>query len=504
VVNYAEFSFDGRRLVTASDDQTARVWDASSGEAVTGPLEHTGEVNQASFSRDGRRLVTASRDRTARVWDASTGRPLSPPLKHNDSVQWAAFSPNGRWVATASDDGAARVWTVENWEPVSQPMNHRRGVVHVSFSPDAHRIVTTCTDGSVRVWNADMGEPVTLALPVDGLRAEFTAGGRQVTIAGPLFSSYLWELPWDGRPAGDLALLADALSAQRVDASGGTVAIETRAVCAAWERLRTRYPEDFASSAEGDEAWHRREVEACELSLQWAGAIPHLEHLLSARPSDRELHLRRARAYAEQGLWALAGDEYDWCLNHGETGVAAWRSRALVRLAAGDDLGYRDTLKHLLSRFGTADDPQTAAALAWICVTVPGSVPEVEQVVLLAERTEARGITGQRGRSALGAALLRKGEYAGAIQQIQRVIDPQTGGGGTAWDWLFLSMAHQGLGGSIEAATWLRKADRWIDQQVQGVPEAGEARGFGLSWEERLELGLLRREAESRLQPGRS
>src|SRR5438132_666692 len=70
-VEHVAFSPDGRRIVTASKDHTARVWDVRTGEAVTPPLRHGHIVLKAAFSPDGRRVVTGSQDRTARVWDAS-------------------------------------------------------------------------------------------------------------------------------------------------------------------------------------------------------------------------------------------------------------------------------------------------------------------------------------------------------------------------------------------------------------------------------------------------
>src|SRR5204863_189768 len=86
-VLYAEFSPDGRRVVTASADNTARVWDTSTGKPITPPLKHNGPVFHAAFSPDGRRVVTASADGTARIWDAATGKAVTPSLKHGDYVR---------------------------------------------------------------------------------------------------------------------------------------------------------------------------------------------------------------------------------------------------------------------------------------------------------------------------------------------------------------------------------------------------------------------------------
>src|SRR5207247_169006 len=99
---------DGRRVATASDDHTARVWEATTGQPVTPPLKHGRVVSAVAFSPDGRRVVTASD--TARVWDATSGQPVTIPLKHGAGVNTAAFSSDGRRVVTASYDHTARVW----------------------------------------------------------------------------------------------------------------------------------------------------------------------------------------------------------------------------------------------------------------------------------------------------------------------------------------------------------------------------------------------------------
>ena len=62
-----------------------------------------------SWSPDGRLIATASNDHTARIWDADSGSELAVLVVHEDTVEDIAWSPDGRWIATASRDGTAQI-----------------------------------------------------------------------------------------------------------------------------------------------------------------------------------------------------------------------------------------------------------------------------------------------------------------------------------------------------------------------------------------------------------
>jgi WD domain, G-beta repeat len=150
----ANFDRTGERVVTASQDKTARIWDARSGREVCEPLRHDGWVLSAGFSDDGTRVVTTSDDGTARVWNAQNGMPLTPPLRHKGWVVSASFSPDGASVITASTDKTAQVWDAATGAPKGEPLRHKGEVTNASFNRDGSKIMTSCADGTAQVWPA--------------------------------------------------------------------------------------------------------------------------------------------------------------------------------------------------------------------------------------------------------------------------------------------------------------------------------------------------------------
>ncbi len=83
LVFYAQFSPDGQRIVTASEDKTARVWNAANGQPLMMLEGHTNHIARAEFSPDGQRIVTPpdSRTETARVWNMANGQASTTKLE---------------------------------------------------------------------------------------------------------------------------------------------------------------------------------------------------------------------------------------------------------------------------------------------------------------------------------------------------------------------------------------------------------------------------------------
>ncbi len=204
-INHAVFSPDGRQVLTASDDGTAVLWNIETESPTLVLRGHGKRVNSAVFSQDGQWIATASDDRTARVWDAKTGKELLVLTGHEWAVQSAEFSKDCRRIITAGDDNTARVWKPtkaslpngsKKWtaEPGWVLKGHSAGVVAAGFSPDGRRIITGSRDDTAIIWDADTGkELLTLrGHTQDVTSARFSDDGREVLTGSRDGTAILW------------------------------------------------------------------------------------------------------------------------------------------------------------------------------------------------------------------------------------------------------------------------------------------------------------------------
>src|SRR5262249_43682321 len=102
----AALSSNGKFIATMGSrdgsDHGAYIWEAATGKPVIVLRGHKGGVQSAAFSRDGRRIVTASNDETARIWDIATAQEIAILRGHEQGLFSVALSPDGSRIATGS------------------------------------------------------------------------------------------------------------------------------------------------------------------------------------------------------------------------------------------------------------------------------------------------------------------------------------------------------------------------------------------------------------------
>jgi WD40 repeat protein len=194
-VTSVEFSPDGRMLVTASKDGTARLWSAATGHQMAILRAGGGAVTAVAFSPDGSTVATASADGTARLWSTSSGAPIAMLTGHTEAIQAVAFDPREPIVVTASSDGTARVWDASTGAPIAVLRGDTGPVNAIAISPDGRTLATVSDDTTARLWDLTSAVPYTvLTVGSSAVTAlAFNANGRTVAASGQDGSIRLWN-----------------------------------------------------------------------------------------------------------------------------------------------------------------------------------------------------------------------------------------------------------------------------------------------------------------------
>ncbi|MGO1077255.1 nSTAND1 domain-containing NTPase [Inquilinus sp. CA228] len=235
-ITAASWSSDGRFIVTASEDGTARIWDARTRQVLHDLVGHKSGILGAAFSADSHRVVTASSDKTARIWDVETGQLVKEQelRRHEEPIDSVAFSPDGRYLSTHSGDGMAVIWDLVkgNYTVMGRPVGvssvtfspdsqyvllessgafrvrginayqerpfkgHTGYVASAAFSPENGRIiVSTYSDGTARIWDAETGEVLQVLIGHDGWvsNAVFSPDGQRIVTTSGDKTARVWD-----------------------------------------------------------------------------------------------------------------------------------------------------------------------------------------------------------------------------------------------------------------------------------------------------------------------
>jgi len=203
-VNTVAFGPGDTWLLTGSDDQTARIFDVASGAEVR-RLEPGLGANAASFSTDGRRIVVATSDSYAIVYDANTGQELQTfNLKTGLGLGAAIFSPDGRLLVT-NDWGSATinpeniyVWDATSGELLRRMSGHSGRPSGLAFSPDGRQLASCDSSATVIVWDTASWQALHVIKADADTRlcdVAFSPDGRYLAATGdPDGTANIWKV----------------------------------------------------------------------------------------------------------------------------------------------------------------------------------------------------------------------------------------------------------------------------------------------------------------------
>ncbi|MFI6101192.1 helix-turn-helix domain-containing protein [Lentzea sp. NPDC051213] len=191
--NLADFSRDGRRLVTGSADEPLAVRDTTDGR-LTGTLvarnaarpptsatfaddhdvvvaggeghaetwpatanlldtRNNGVLTAVAFGKNDHEVMLGSERGEVFVGDTGAWVPRGLGSNHRGPVRALAVSPDKRWLASGGDDGLITLWRTSTWQKMGELRGHNGPVNTLEFSPDSTRLASGGTDKKVIIWN---------------------------------------------------------------------------------------------------------------------------------------------------------------------------------------------------------------------------------------------------------------------------------------------------------------------------------------------------------------
>ena len=196
VVRQVVFSNNGQLLVSGGEDNSVRIWDATSGRQLVRCDGHRSSVETVAINRQGTMVASGGADDIIRLWNAGTGKRLGILRGHEDTVTHVDFAPDGKTLVSAADDHTVRIWDLESFSEINLLNGHSDNVNVAVFNHDGSQLLTAGADTAVLIWDTRTGKQLAV---LEGHSEEiwgagFRADGRQAISCGDDYTIRIWDL----------------------------------------------------------------------------------------------------------------------------------------------------------------------------------------------------------------------------------------------------------------------------------------------------------------------
>jgi WD40 repeat protein len=194
---HAEYTSDGKYIITTGSDNNIIIWNANSGIIYRTLAGLKKRPNIALFSPDSKILISAGEDNNITLWDPVTLKITATLTGHEGPVKSLDISPDGKYLASGSTDRTIRLWDINSGNLVYELKGHKKEVTSLKFSPDGKKLLSGSADGNLILWDVVNGSVITTREAHKGwIRCvRFDHDGKIVASCGDDKLIKLWSVP---------------------------------------------------------------------------------------------------------------------------------------------------------------------------------------------------------------------------------------------------------------------------------------------------------------------
>jgi predicted NACHT family NTPase len=177
-IESVDISSDGKKFISASRDNTIKLWDVSTGKLLR---TFKGTGYRGLLSPNGKIIISASYDNTIKLWDVFSGNLLRTLAGHSDSITSLTISQDNKMLVSSSWDKSIKIWDISTGKLIRRLRGHSEWVNSAIISPDGATVISGSSDKTIKLWDIKKKREIrTLKGSFDGVSSVAISQGKRI------------------------------------------------------------------------------------------------------------------------------------------------------------------------------------------------------------------------------------------------------------------------------------------------------------------------------------
>ncbi|MBD2480980.1 tetratricopeptide repeat protein [Planktothrix sp. FACHB-1365] len=176
---------EGQTLVSASSDNTIKIWNLKTGQKIRDFKGHSSQINALAITPNDQTLASGSSDNTIKLWNLQTGQKIRTLTGHSGQINTLAITPDSQILVSGSNDNTIKLWNLQTGQEIRTLIGHSGQINALSITKNGQTLISGSHDSSVKFWDLISGENThTISRHSDWVNALVITSDDKTVISG--------------------------------------------------------------------------------------------------------------------------------------------------------------------------------------------------------------------------------------------------------------------------------------------------------------------------------